>query len=137
MLKNEYFLADAIGVMVEHGAKLKVLPVTDWEDTGTRDAILHTNRYLLRKRRATRRPRPMCRAARLIVPPVFLGAGRVTLEHSVIGPYASVGAGSDASPNSVVRDSIIGDKARVRAAVLTGSILIGDRARGPGRLPAG
>jgi len=122
MLKNEYFLADAIGLMVANGLRLKVLPITAWEDTGTRDAILHANRYLLRK--AGGPPEPYMQGSSIIVPPVSLGPG-VTLEHSVVGPFVSVGGGTLIT-DSVVRDSIIGEKARLRAAVLTGS-LIGDR----------
>ena len=126
MLKNEYFLADAIQVMVEHGAKIKVLPITVWEDTGTPDAILHANRYLLRKQQEAGGPQePYVQGNALIVPPVFLGAG-VTLEHSVVGPYASIGAGTSVV-DSVVRNSIVGDKARLRAAVISGALL-GDRA---------
>jgi glucose-1-phosphate thymidylyltransferase len=125
MLKNEYFLADAIGVMVEHGAKLKVLPVTVWEDTGTRDAILHANRYLLRKAQGDGPAEPYAQGGGLVVPPAHLGAD-AQIPGSVVGPYVSVGAGSVIT-DSVVRDSIIGDKTRIRAAVLTGSIL-GDRA---------
>ncbi len=125
MLKNEYFLADAIQIMVEHGVKLKVLPVTVWEDTGTRDAILHANRYLLRKAQGNADPAPRIEGRGLILPPVYLGAD-VKLENSVVGPYVSVGAGSVIT-DSVVHDSIIGDKAAIRASVLSGS-LVGDRA---------
>ena len=92
MLKNEYFLADAIGVMVAHGAKLKVLPVTEWEDTGTRDAILHANRYLLRKAQGDAPATPYAQGSGLVVPPVHLGA-EAQIAGSVIGPYVSVGAG--------------------------------------------
>ncbi|HMA37136.1 MAG TPA: sugar phosphate nucleotidyltransferase [Chloroflexia bacterium] len=125
MLKNEYFLADAIQVMIDQGAKIKVLPVTVWEDTGTRDAILHSNRYLLRKTLASGPQEPYIQGSALIVPPVFVSPD-ATLEHSVIGPYVSIGAGV-VIVDSVVRDSIVGDQARVRAAILSGS-LIGDRA---------
>ncbi|HUS14881.1 MAG TPA: sugar phosphate nucleotidyltransferase [Chloroflexia bacterium] len=124
MLKNEYFLADAVGVMVEHGAKIKVLPVTVWEDTGTHDATLHSNRYLLRKAQGTTPATPYLQGSALIVPPVYLGPD-LTLENCVVGPYASVGAGSSIR-DAVVRDCILGDKVRVRATVLTNS-LIGDR----------
>jgi glucose-1-phosphate thymidylyltransferase len=125
MLKNEYFLADAIGVMIEHGARIKVLHVSVWEDTGTPDAILHSNRYLLRKGQASGPQAPYVQGTALIVPPCFV-APDAQIEHSVVGPYASIGAGSRIT-DSVVRDSIVGDKAQVRAAILS-SALVGDRA---------
>jgi glucose-1-phosphate thymidylyltransferase len=124
MLKNEYFLADAIQVMVEHGKQLKVLPVTVWEDTGTRDAILHSNRYLLRKQHGDRSDTPYLQGTALIVPPVFIGEG-VTLEQCVVGPYASIGAGTSIR-EAIVRDCIIGEQAQVRATICTAT-LIGDR----------
>ncbi len=125
MLKNEYFLADAVGLMIEQGAKIKVLPVSVWEDTGTIDALLHSNRYLLRKSGVTGPQEPYIQGNALIVPPVALAAD-VLLENSVIGPYVSLGQGV-AVTDSVVRDSIIADKARVTASVLSGSV-IGERA---------
>jgi alpha-beta hydrolase superfamily lysophospholipase len=44
---------------------------------------------------------------------------------AVVGPYASVGAGTSIS-EAIVRDCIIGEQARVRATICTGT-LIGDR----------
>src|SRR5689334_18602153 len=104
-LKNEYFLADAVQVMVEHGAKMKVLPVEVWEDTGTIDAILHSNRYLLRKQQGAEAPTPYVQGSALIVPPSYV-APDAQIVHSVIGPYASIGAGAVIS-DSVVRNSIV------------------------------
>src|SRR6185312_12240417 len=47
--KGEYYLADAMQRMIEQGAKLGAERISVWEDCGTREAILHTNRYLLGK----------------------------------------------------------------------------------------
>ncbi|HLZ09830.1 MAG TPA: nucleotidyltransferase family protein, partial [Chloroflexota bacterium] len=44
---GEYYLADALQIMIEHGAKLRARPVDVWEDCGTVEALLQTNRYLL------------------------------------------------------------------------------------------
>jgi dTDP-glucose pyrophosphorylase len=46
---GEYFLADALQVMIDDGAKFITQKVDVWEDTGTWDAVLHANRYLLRR----------------------------------------------------------------------------------------
>jgi len=35
MLKNEYFLADAISIMIERGAKFRTNEISTWLDTGT------------------------------------------------------------------------------------------------------
>jgi glucose-1-phosphate thymidylyltransferase len=125
-LKNEYFLADAIQIMVNHGAKLRVFPVTIWEDTGTIAATLHTNRYLLRHQAGGDAGAPYAQGTSLIVPPVFIDPS-ATLERSVIGPYASISAGVTIT-DSVVRDSIVDAQAQIARATLSGSI-IGLRAR--------
>ncbi len=132
-LKNEYFLADAIQIMVEHGAKLRVFPVTVWEDTGTIAATLHTNRYFLRHMAEGHDTTPYLQGSSLIVPPVYIDPS-ATLERSVVGPYASISADVTIS-DSVVRDSILDNKAQVHRATLTNSI-IGERARVEGGFTA-
>jgi glucose-1-phosphate thymidylyltransferase len=125
-LKNEYFLADAIQIMVDHGAKLRIFPVTVWEDTGTIAATLHTNRFLLRRQAEGQDETPYMQGTSLIVPPSYVDPG-ATLERSVIGPYASISAGATIT-DSVVRDSIVDTGAQITRAGLSGSI-IGLRAR--------
>ncbi|RPJ41120.1 MAG: nucleotidyltransferase family protein, partial [Chloroflexi bacterium] len=46
-LKNEFFLADAINIMLEDGARMRPEKVDVWLDAGTPDTVLETNRYLL------------------------------------------------------------------------------------------
>ena len=46
-LKNEYFIADAIQIMIDRGAKVVSMPVTAWEDCGNVPNLLSTNRFLL------------------------------------------------------------------------------------------
>ena len=45
-LKGEYFLADAINIMLERGLKMRTEKVDVWLDAGTPEALLETNRYL-------------------------------------------------------------------------------------------
>ena len=46
-LKDEFFLADAINILLERGAKMRTQEVEVWMDAGMPDALLETNRYLL------------------------------------------------------------------------------------------
>jgi glucose-1-phosphate thymidylyltransferase len=46
-LKGEYFLTDTINIMIEHGLKMTTHIAENWLDTGTIEAALETNRYLL------------------------------------------------------------------------------------------
>ena len=50
-LKNEYFIADAIQLMIDGGAKVVPMPVTEWEDCGNAETLLGTNRFLLERQK--------------------------------------------------------------------------------------
>lgn len=124
-LKNEYFIADAIQILIDQGKKVVTAPVTAWEDCGNIEVLLGTNRYLLdRAEPAGERP------GALIQHPSFV-ADDAVIEGSVIGPYAAIGAGAVVR-NAVVRDSIVDDGAHIENAVIDHSV-VGQRARIVGR----
>lgn len=120
-LKNEYFIADAIQIMIERGAKVISMPVTDWEDCGNVPNLLSTNRFLLARGAAEGGNS----TASIIVQPSAV-APDATVESSIIGPYASIGPGAIVR-HSIVRDSIVEDRAFVEDALVEGS-LVGRRA---------
>ena len=127
-LNGEFFLADALNVMLEGGLKMKVREVQVWEDCGKPEALLHTNRYLLDHGRENS---AQTRGADLvIVPPVFIDPA-ARAKRSIIGPYVSLAAGC-AVDSSIVQDSIVDEEAEISDAVLTGS-LVGRQARIRGR----
>jgi glucose-1-phosphate thymidylyltransferase len=119
--KNEYFIADAIQLMIDAGAKVISLPVTEWEDCGNAENLLATNRYLLQRQN---RDVPT-RSGSVIVSPSFV-ADDAVVEHSIVGPFASIGPGVTVR-ESIVRDSIIEERAQISGALLEGSI-VGRRA---------
>lgn len=123
--KGEYQLTDALQLMVDRGEKFTTFPVDGWHDCGKPETLLETNRFLLNKRPTTTTP-PGC----VIVPPVHIDP-TATVEHSVIGPYASVSKGAVVR-NSIVRDSIICDDAAVVDITLDRSI-VGENAEVSGR----
>lgn len=128
-LKGEYFLADAINILLENGASMRTQSVATWLDTGTIEATLETNRYMLDHQRdnsaeAAQRP------GLTIVPPVFIHPS-AKVENAVIGPHVSIGADCEVN-GCVLRDSILDDGAAVSDALLTGSF-IGRQARVKGK----
>ncbi len=46
-LNNEYYLADAINILVENGVRMKAEKVLRWLDAGVPEDILATSAYLL------------------------------------------------------------------------------------------
>lgn len=116
-LKGEYFIADAIQIMIDRGARFEIEQISIWEDCGNAEALLDTNRYLL----SAEPPSPAQRAGSLIVPPSFVHRD-AKLEDAVVGPYASIGAGTVVR-NSVVRDSIVEEDAEIVDAILQRSVI--------------
>jgi glucose-1-phosphate thymidylyltransferase len=128
-LTGEYFLTDTINIMIERGLKMRTQTVEVWLDTGTIDATLETNRYLLEHGKANKTKNEK-RHGLKIVPPVFIHAS-AEISNSVIGPYASIGADCMIT-GARVEDSILEAGVTVDAAALKGSF-IGQRARVQGR----
>jgi glucose-1-phosphate thymidylyltransferase len=134
MLKNEFFLTDAITIMIEQGAKFRTQRVDTWLDTGTIEATLETNRFMLERLKGERVERSTLETFQplnvKVIPPVFIHES-AQITNSEIGPYASIGAGCRIS-DSKIADSILEPGADVNAAALTHS-LIGQQAKVEGR----
>ncbi|MEA4908754.1 MAG: sugar phosphate nucleotidyltransferase [Anaerolineaceae bacterium] len=129
-LKNEYFLADAINVLLEKGVYFRPEIIETWLDAGVPDTVLETNRYLLDHRQhnsaeAAQRP------GVVINPPVFVHPS-AEIVNAVIGPHASIGAGCHIE-DSVVRNSVLGNNTRVTRMVLEASLL-GDTVQATGQV---
>ena len=127
-LKGEYFLTDAINIMIERGLKIRTQVTDVWLDTGTIATILETNRYLLEH--GLDNTKYIDRKNVTIIPPVFIHESAV-INNSTIGPNASIGADCRIT-NSRVEDSILESGVVVDAAALKGSF-IGRHARVRGR----
>lgn len=115
--KGEYYLADAFNLMIEQGARLRALPVERWDDCGTAETLLETNRALLDRQRSA----PPDLPGVTILPPVLI-APDATVERAVVGPHASIGAGATIR-DAIVRDAIVDDGATVDRALVEHSII--------------
>ncbi len=115
--KGEYFLADAVQLMIENGAQLEAETIPVWEDCGTVPAILQTNRYLLTKQGSHARDLP----GSVILSPVYI-SDNARIVNSIIGPNVSISEDATVE-NSIVRDSIISEGAHIETRVLEGSLI--------------
>lgn len=120
--KGEYYLADAMQRMIEQGAQLEAESIAVWEDCGTREAILQTNRYLLGKNAEHHGETE----ASHIIPPVHIASG-AQVRRSIVGPNVSISEGA-VIEDSILRDCIISEDAQVQSAMLEWS-LVGSDAR--------
>lgn len=123
-LKNEYFLADAVNILLERGMKMRIEKVETWLDTGTPDATLDTNRYLLDHGRDN--GTDVARTGVSIVPPVYIHPS-ARVENATLGPHAAIGPDAIVTGSSI-RNSIVEDHAEITDSVLDAS-LVGKRAK--------
>jgi glucose-1-phosphate thymidylyltransferase len=128
-LKGEFYLADAVNIFLAHGAQMRIQQVDIWLDTGTPDALLETNKYLLEHGRQNSSEN-IEHPGIGIVPPVFIHP-TAQVRNSVIGPNTSIGAHCIVE-GSVVRNSILEDGAHLIDMNLENS-LIGRKAMIHGR----
>lgn len=118
-LKNEFYLADAINIMLEGGLDMRTEKVDIWLDAGTSAALLETNAYLLDHGRDNS-DTAMAEDS-VIIPPVNIHpSARVCA--SVIGPHVSIGEGT-AVKGSTIKNSIIGPGTHVTNCMLEESLL--------------
>ena len=133
--KGEYFLADALQLMVDRGARFNAWMVDVWEDCGTRDSVLQTNRYLLQQ--VPHRNGEYTDNS-IVIPPVYIhpsanvvnsivgphvhvGANSVVVA-SLIGPYVSLAEESQVH-SSIVKDTIVNEESHIEEATLSWSLI--------------
>ncbi|MGA9363514.1 MAG: sugar phosphate nucleotidyltransferase [Bacteroidota bacterium] len=114
--KGEFQLTDALQLMIEGGEKIRPFTVDGWYDCGNQETLLATNRHLLEEKSTERTMEGV-----VVLPPVYLSPS-CQITNSVIGPYATI-ADRVIVEESIVRNSIVGEEARVQKALLEGSIV--------------
>lgn len=129
MLKNEYFLTDAISIMIQKGAKIRTQKIGTWLDTGTIDATLDTNKILLEKNKNKHANQYAGSQAQVIEPCAIHKSAKIT--NSTIGPYVSIGANCIIE-NAQISESIIEADCEIKDAALKRS-LVGKQVKVKGR----
>ena len=114
--KGEYQLTDALQLMIERGEQMVPFMVEGWFDCGNPETLLSTNRALLEKH-STGRSIPGV----VVNEPVYI-APTAVLSNCIVGPNTSVGDGAEIS-DSVIRNSIISESAKVHGVLLENSIV--------------
>lgn len=118
-LKGEYFLTDAINLMLEKGASFRVQIIDTWLDAGIPAALLETNRYYLEH--GAENSSSVQGENTVIVPPVYIAPG-AQVNNSIIGPNVSVGKDCRLK-NSIIRNSIIDSGSEICGAFLENSLI--------------
>lgn len=121
--KGEFYLADALQLMIDDGAILRPETVNIWLDCGQPETVLETNRYLL-KHNMDNSAEVACINS-IIIPPVHIHP-TAKIKNSIIGPYATIAAKCEIE-GSIIRDSIVDEESYIKDSTL-GQSLIGRKA---------
>lgn len=125
--KGEYYLVDALHVLLEQGTKIKAKPTILWVDAGNPSNILNSNARILSLGHASADAIERSYAEDFtVIPPVFLHETAV-VERSVIGPYVNIEANA-VIKNAIIRNSIIDASAHIENCILD-SALVGENAQ--------
>ncbi len=119
-LRGEFYLADAINILLEQGKQMRTEKVETWLDAGTLQAILETNQYLLENGRENTKSLPELDQCD-IHPPVFIHP-TARVSQSSIGPHVSIGAGAVVNGSSL-KNAVLAPNCQVNASTLADSIL--------------
>jgi glucose-1-phosphate thymidylyltransferase len=119
-LKGEFYLVDAVNIMLERGLKMRIERVDVWLDAGTPQALLETNEYLL-KHGCGNYIGGGEEKSLIVIPPVFIHPD-AQLHKCVIGPHVSIGAGCVVQ-SSIIRNSILEEGAQVTDMILENSLI--------------
>lgn len=121
--KGEIQLTDALQLMLKNEAVFRTFEIDGWYDCGKPETMLETNRELLKLNSTVEHSETIRKRypEAVIKPPVAIH-NSVKISDSVIGPYVTVGEGTEIE-NSIIRNSIIGKKAKVSDILMEGSLV--------------
>jgi glucose-1-phosphate thymidylyltransferase len=117
---NEYYLADAINILVEKGARIRTEKVLQWLDAGTPGAVLETNTYLLQHRSESRK-KTINGQSNVLIPPVYIHESS-RVENSTIGPNVAIGANCIID-RGIIKNAIVDDDSTLTEVTLENSLI--------------
>ncbi|WP_400192544.1 sugar phosphate nucleotidyltransferase [Hymenobacter sp. B81] len=121
---NEFYLTDALMVMIEQGAEMSIWSVEGWFDCGRKDTLLEANARLLNRPEFMHPAEPYDFPNTVIIPPVSIGRD-CAISNSIIGPNVAIGERTIVQ-DSILRNSIIGSYSELRSAVMHDCIVGSD-----------
>lgn len=117
--KGEFYLADALQLMIENGAVIRPETINVWLDCGKPETVLETNRYLLKNNMDN--SEDVASVNSIIIPPVHIHPS-AKIRNSIIGPYVTIAAKCEIE-GSIIRDTIVDEETYLRNAMLDQSLI--------------
>jgi len=119
-LNNEFYLADAINILVETGMRIKAEKVLQWLDAGTPEAIFETNAYLLQHH--DKSPNEVVTGqSNILIHPCYIHESS-HVGNSIIGPNVTIGENCSVN-GSILKNTIVDDDSSIKETVLVNSLI--------------
>jgi len=131
-LNQEYYLADAINILVEQGLQIRAEKTLEWLDAGTAEAMLETNASILQHNSITQREN-VTRRSNVLIEPGYIHESSF-VRNSILGPNVAIGQNCTIH-GSIIKNTIVDDDSQIFDSILTNS-LIGKRCSLRGRIVA-
>ena len=122
-LKNEFYIADGINIMLDRGDDFGIQETNAWVDAGVPGTVISTNRFFLEQGNDNSAEAAK-REGVVIIPPVYVDPTAV-VERSVIGPYVSIAADCRVT-NCVLQDTILDKRTNISGLVAHETMLGAD-----------
>lgn len=119
MTAGEFYLADALQIMITEGSILRSESVDMWLDCGKPETVLETNKVLLK--RGYGNSDEVASVTSIIIPPVNIHPS-VKIRKSIIGPYVTIAANCEIE-NSIIRNSIVDEESIIKDTMLDQSLI--------------
>ena len=119
-INDEYYLADAINILLENGARIRAERALQWLDAGTPEAILETNAYLL-QHSSRSYSKSTADASNLVIEPVYVHES-AQIQDSIIGPNVSIGANCTIH-RSILKNTIVDNDSIITDVTLEHSLI--------------
>lgn len=135
--KGEYYLTDLVGIAVADGLGVQGVPVADPEEMiGINTRIHLAEAGLVLRRRINQAfmldgVSLVDPANTYIEPGVQIGRDTLVWPNTYLHGSTVIGVGCELGPNTIVRNSKIGDRCKILASVLEGALLEDDVDMGP------
>jgi bifunctional UDP-N-acetylglucosamine pyrophosphorylase/glucosamine-1-phosphate N-acetyltransferase len=136
-LKGEFYLTDAVGLAAQEGRPVQAVRIDDLEETIGINTRVHLAEVETAMRRRINRDH-MLNGVTLTDPAstyieigVKIGRDTTVLPNTHLHGSTEIGEGSLLGPNSIVRDSRIGNRCKVLASVMEGAQLEDEAEVGP------
>ncbi len=122
-LKNEFYIADGINIMLDRGDAFGIQETNAWVDAGVPGTVISTNRFFLDQGNDNSAEAAK-REGVVIIPPVYVDPS-AEVTRSVIGPYVSIAAGCKVT-NCVLQDTILDKRTTISNLVAHETMLGAD-----------